>query len=415
MVSALWGLSSEDGEAAAREAAVKAKLRLWNETAFCVTLLELLAVTGWIILRGLLMQCCRRWAYSVETMRKLAYMCFSTFVCLSQFTLLVALPMSTFLGSELSPPHAAEPCSNAMMLLSGQNSALKDPEATLMSCGFTAVYVSYIGLNLVFFFLALPPGIFMGIMMFFTVMWTERRTRYMADLATLCLLVTELVSFASILGPFVITYQILGGSLEWWLACGVVGVFRPLFAVPACLLMNRFAEPGRPVFLIASVSLAYLGLSFTGAVIFWKSFNVALEALSDAAQQTAWGGDLSGYFACTMYCTVVWFLASSTFLALEDVTCNGSRHIRSLRSWVQGKSGILIAAACKKLDGYAYEAAEAAKHNMQHLPTQASATSWQAIWKAALPWIIFVLEMDALVSLLYHAVKIGWLGRDFWR
>ena len=83
---------------------MKAKLRLWNETAFCVTLLELLAVTGWIILRGLLMQCCRRWAYSVETMRKLAYMCFSTFVCLSQFTLLVALPMSTFLGSELSPP-----------------------------------------------------------------------------------------------------------------------------------------------------------------------------------------------------------------------------------------------------------------------------------------------------------------------
>ena len=289
VVSALWGLSSEDAEAAAREAAVKTKLRLWNETAFCVTLLELLAVTGWIILRWLLSQCCRRWAYSVETMRKLAYMCFSTFVCLSQFTLLVALPMSTFLGSELSKPHEAEPCANAMMLLSGQtNATLEHPEATLMSCGFTAV--SYIGLNLVFFFLALPPGIFMGIMMFFTVMWSERRTSYMADLAALCLLVTELVSFASILGPFVITYQILGGSMEWWLACGVVGVFRPLFAVPACLLMNRFAEPRRPVFLIASVSLAYLGLSFTGAVIFWKSFNVALEALSDAAQRTTWGG-----------------------------------------------------------------------------------------------------------------------------
>ena len=405
--SALWGLSGKYGADEVEE-----MLQSWNNVVFGCTLMELLAVLFWTLVNRLLLRTFERLAVKLQSWRKLVYMCFSGFMCLSQFALLVGLPMMTFLGrrlskSDASKSDAAQPCKDAMLLLSGQaESPLADPQATALSCTFKSMYVSHLGLYLVFFLLAMPPGMFLGIMSFFTAKWAERQNNRAADLATLWLLITELVSFASVLGALLSVYQIVGGTMQWWAACCICGVCRPFFAVPSCMLLSRSAEVRRPSFLLVSQGLGYLGFSLTGAVILFRAVALSLQSLSTVGQHAT--RSLSWTFICAMYGNTLWFVASSLYLALEDAVCNDCLHVRRVRNWVQDQASRRLNKDLKKHE--MAEAAEAAEF--------VGPETWKLAWQSVLPWIIWMLEMDALVSLLYHVVKmvrIGWAAREVQR
>ena len=399
VASALWGLSGKYGTDAVEE-----MLQSWNNVAFSFTLMELLAVLFWTLVNRFLLWTRARLAVKLLSWRKLVYMCFSGFVCLSQFGFLFGLPMMTFLGRRLSESGAAQPCKDAMLLLSAQsNSTLAHPQATALSCTFTAMYVSHLGLYLVFFLLAMPPGMFLGIMSFFTAKWSERQKNRAADLATLWLLITELVSFASVLGALLSVYQIVGGTMQWWAACCICGVCRPFFAVPSCMLLSRSAEVRRPSFLLVSLGLGYLGFSLTGAVILFRAVALSLQSLSTAGQHAT--RSLSWTFICAMYGNTLWFVASSLYLALEDAVCHDCLHVRRVRNWVEDQASRRL---IKDLKEHEMAGAAEAAHFL-------GPETWKVAWQSVLPWIIWMLEMDALVSLLYHVVKmvrIGWAARE---
>ena len=342
---------------------------------------------------------------------RMAYWIFSVIVLVSQFWLLVGMPMTLFLGrdlgAEVEEVSARSFPSSALNLIEvGLNlgpSEIHHTTGTMISCSFTSMFVAFIGMYLIYFLLPLPVGVFLGAVAFIvregTTCWSPR----VANMTALCILITELLSTASILGPFIIAYQILGGTTQWWLAAGLMGVCRPPFAIQ---YTKANKDPSSLQFCAIPVVSAYLGISMIGAVLLWESYNGALDAIvTGKAGEAVLLGRLS-VFTFAIYGANVWFVSSSAYMLLCDAGCAarvGRRIERrvfrewwgQVSSWIERQLEIPCVGKLLHTRWISQE-------------------TWQLQWESFFfPWLVWLLEMDALVSFLYHFVKVCYLGGSF--
>ncbi|CAL1128039.1 unnamed protein product [Cladocopium goreaui] len=216
---------SESGAQITSIKCVVADMQNMTQIAMVCTLLELLIVPCWVDLFDFCWQLFIKTELACSEKEDIAYWCFSALVLRSQVWLLVDMPLVYFLGRKLgteieadsaklfpsSPLHVVEVAFNL------KASQIHHMAGTMMSCSFTSMFVSFIGMYLIYFLLALPVGMFLGAVAFVVIDGPDHWGPRVANTTALCLLITELLSTASILGPF-IAYQILGGTTQWWLA-----------------------------------------------------------------------------------------------------------------------------------------------------------------------------------------------------
>ena len=208
----------------------------------------------------------------------------------------------------------------------------------------------------------------------------------------------ELIPSAAILGAFTIAYQILGGNSTWWLAYGIIGVCRPLFSVPLFRMLHRQEEEQKPTGTILSLASAYIGMSLVGIAMLWNHFHKALEGLSGSLH-TPFSG-LSMSFVASQFVTLGWVIAISMYSILQDIAWNSSKILKKVKRGLQDAAGQLISVRLTSVAGC-----------LLSIKNHLSPECLKHLWQQLFPWIIWALEMDALVSLIYHAVKIVWLGR----
>ena len=211
----------------------------------------------------------------------------------------------------------------------------------------------------------------------------------------------ELISSAAVLAPFTIAYQILGGSRTWWFAYGLIGVVRPLFAVPLVRILHKHDEEAQPVNIVLSLAVAYMVLSFMGAAMLWVASNEALSALSDPSGTIVQLVGLSLTFTSALYCSLGWFVASGVYSILEDIARNERQNVKKVSQTLQDAVGNWIPAFLGPAVG-----------SISQVVKCLSPRCMKASWESCFPYIILTLEMDAVVSLYYHAVKMAWLGQD---
>ncbi|CAE7021305.1 unnamed protein product [Symbiodinium sp. CCMP2456] len=341
-------------------------------------------------------------ASTAETV--LGHILFSALVCVSQLAFIIVIPLRVNLGKQVAL-HVASSSENwypgtavdiIKAVLGNSDFDIHRATGTFVSCSFTALYVSHLGLYLIFFLLALSPGVFIGALVFTTMHWSERQVRGMVDMSTSFILMMELLPSAAILGAFTIAYQILGGNSTWWLAYGIIGVCRPLFSVPLFRMLHRQEREQKPMGTILSLAAAYIGLSLVGISMLWNHFHRALEGLSGStALHTPFSG-LSMSFVASQFVTLGWVIAISMYSILQDIAWNSSKILKKVKRGLQDAAGELIrrTVAGRLFCIKSHLSPEFLKH----------------LWQQSFPWIIWTLEMDALVSLYYHAVKIVWLG-----
>lgn len=406
---------SESGAQITSIESVVADMQNMTQIAMVCTLLELLIVPCWVDLFNLFCQRFIKTELACSEKEDIAYWCFSALVLRSQVWLLVDMPLVYFLGTTLgteieadsaklfpsSPLHVVE------VAFDLKASQIHHMAGTMISCSFTSMFVSFIGMYLIYFLLALPVGMFLGAVAFVVIDGPDHWGPRVANTTALCLLITELLSTASILGPFIIAYQILGGTTQWWLAAGLMGVCRPLFAVPYAK-SEMFASKACAIL----VGLAYVGISVIGGILLWKSYNGALDRRnafnSDAAGSAALVGQLSN-FTFAIYATTVWFLSSSAFRLLCDVGYAkraGSKLAGQIEKTVSAEWWSKVFICIERTSEIPF--IEKLLHK-----GWISQKTLQAQWENFVsPWQIWLLEMDALVSFLYHFCKVCQLGRS---
>lgn len=406
---------SESGAQITSIECVVADMQNMTQIAMVCTLLELLIVPCWVELFDFCWQLFIKTESACSEKEDIAYWCFSALVLRSQVWLLVDMPLVYFLGRKLgteieadsanlfpsSPLHVVEVAFNL------KASQIHHMAGTMISCSFTSMFVSFIGMYLIYFLLALPVGMFLGAVAFVVIDGPDHWGPRVANTTALCLLITELLSTASILGPFIIAYQILGGTTQWWLAAGLMGVCRPLFAVPYTK-SEMFASKACAIL----VGLAYVGISVVGGILLWKSYNGALDRRnafnSDTAASAALVGRLSN-FTFAIYATTVWFLSSSAFRLLCDVGYAkraGSKLAGQIEKAVSAEWWSKVFICIERTSEIPF--IEKLLHK-----GWISQKTLQAQWESfVFPWLIWLLEMDALVSFLYHFCKVCQLGRS---
>lgn len=387
------------------------QLQYRTDVAVFFTLLEMILVVFWAELPGLLSVFRSRMSPTEKDSKQvIAYWGLSAFVIVSQFWLLVGVPMTLFLGRDLgtevddnqpipsSPMHVIE-----VLLNLNKKAQIHHITRTVVSCSFTAVFVSFIGLYFIFFMLALPPGAFMAILTFVAGREARDPDRTLTNTATLCVLITELLSFATILGPFIIAYQILGGTGQWWLACALVGICGPLFAVPYCMAVPSISN--RKILNITSLcfGLGYLGVSLVGAILLWKSANDELTAFSFNTSGEAADLLCLSNFTFAIYGANAWFVGSSAYMLLQD-TADAAKLADEIQKQVSHLTWSQVVATIE--DTCQIPCAGKLIGCLSHKSGQ-TLKSW---WDAFFPWLVWLLEMDAVVSFLYHGVKVIWLG-----
>ena len=395
---------------------VAADMQTMTQIAMVCTFLELLMVPCWASLFNFCSQFFMKMDLADGEKEDIAYWCFSALVLRSQVWLLVDMPLTYFLGRELGAEIAADsaklfpssPLHLVEVVFNLGPSEIHHMTGTMISCSFTSMFVSLIGMYLIYFLLALPVGMFLGAVAFVVIDGPGHWSPRVATTTKLCILITELLSTASILGPFIIAYQILCGTMQWWLAFGLMGVCRPLFAVPYPKTEIFASRPGAIL-----VGLAYVGISVVGGILLWKSYNGALDRRnafnSDTAGSAALVGRLSK-FTFAMYATTVWFLSSSGYRLLCDVS-----YAKRAGSKLAGQIEKAVSEECRSkvftcIQGMLYPI----PYIQKLLHTCCSSQKiWQtllALWELLFAWLVWLLEMDALVSFLYHLCKVLQLG-----
>ena len=332
-------------------------------------------------------------------MRALAYLYVCLFVVLSQAYLVVGRPMMMFLGSELSSGSASAPCASAEVLqsLAGEGMATAGKaQCAAISSSFTSIFMTYLGLYFIFLIQAVPPGVFLGSVAFVVKSWDERIMHGVADLATLCVVLAEMAVSCAVLGPFIIVYQMQAGTVRWWAALGILAGLRPALTLPLWRLVCRLNEQLVPICAILSLAALYVGLSMVGNWLLWREVGSGFSELKL---------QLSGMYVLVSHVTIVWFTALGAAVTLDDVAANSSanlcvvgRSLKSLSNW-----------AWRRLPQTAFQHEEAQAENAMSLSGCGKA-AMQQLWEKSWFLILWVLAMDAVVSLLYHVVKVLWLG-----
>ena len=149
-----------------------------------------------------------------------------------------------------------------------------------------------------------------------------------------------------------------------------------------------------------------------GGILLWKSYNGALDRRnafnSDTAGSAALVGRLSN-FTFALYATTVWFLSSSAFRLLCDVG-----YAKRAGSKLAGQIETTVSAEWWSKVFICIERTSEIPFIEKLLHTGwISQKTLQAQWENfVFPWLIWLLEMDALVSFLYHFCKVCQLGRS---
>ena len=165
---------SESGAQITSIKCVVADMQNMTQIAMVCTLLELLIVPCWVDLFDFCWQLFIKTELACSEKEDIAYWCFSALVLRSQVWLLVDMPLVYFLGRKLgteieadsaklfpsSPLHVVEVAFNL------KASQIHHMAGTMMSCSFTSMFVSFIGMYLIYFLLALPVGMFLGAVAF---------------------------------------------------------------------------------------------------------------------------------------------------------------------------------------------------------------------------------------------------------
>ena len=337
----------------------------------------------------------------------LGHILFSFLVSVSQLAFIIVIPLRVNLGKQVAL-HVASHSANwypgtavdiVKEVFGKSDVDIHTATATFVSSSFTALYVSHLGLYLIFFLLALAPGVFIGALVFTTMHWKERRVRGVVDMSTSFILMMELIPSAAILGAFTIAYQILGGNSTWWLAYGIIGVCRPLLSVPFFRMLLRQEQEQKPMGTILSLAAGYIVLSLVGATLLWSRFHKALEGLSSStALHTPFSG-LSMFFVGSQFLTLGWVIAVSMYSILQDIVWNSSKSLRNVERSLEDAADELINVRLRPVAAH-----------LLAIKSLLSPACLKRLWQLSFPWIIWILEMDALVSLFYHAMKIVWLG-----
>lgn len=305
---------------------VASRLQDWNDWCIRVTQVEMVCVPFLISGGHLLPKILRNCGDEATDAKVVLKIWFGIIVIASQFLLLVGMPMVMLLGHELGTqqePRKVVPDAaiHVAVLFVSSKEVVHNVAGTVVSCSFTAMFVCHLGLHFVFLLLAIPPGIFLGTMAYTFEHWDGPKGN--SSSVTLVLLMTELVLTAAILGPFVIAYQTLSGTLRWWMGDALIGLCRPLFAVPACRLICNLAARDRPSFTIFAMGTSYLGISVCGGVWMCQCFNDALDRLKSETKDSPL--HLGPIFIWAMSLVVTWFAASTCYFVLHDVD-NSSGH-----------------------------------------------------------------------------------------
>ena len=382
---------------------VASKLKSWNAWCILVTWVEMVCVPFLLVGGHLLAKILTSCGDEATDAKVVLKIWLGIIVIASQFLLLVGMPMVMLLGRELGTqqePRKVVPDAaiHVAMLFVSSKEVLHNAAGTAVSCSFTAMFVCHLGLHFVFLLLAIPPGIFLGTMAYTFQDWKGPNRNNGS--VTLILLMTELVLSAAILGPFVIAYQTLNGTLMWWMGYVLVGLCRPLFAVPACRLICNLDARDGPSFTIFAMGISYLGSSICGGVWMFQCFNDALDRLKSETKDSPL--HLGPVFIWAMSLVVMWFAASTSYLVLDDVDkCSGRNcqkitdHVEMVSHHVSGK---VVPSPVKEVEG--------------EVKSIFSERWLEKSWTYLFPWVLWLLEMDALASLLYHLFKVVWLANQ---
>ena len=382
---------------------VASSLQDWHDWCIRVTQVEMVCVPFLISGGHFLAKILRNCGDEATDAKVVLKIWFGIIVIASQFLLLVGMPMVMLLGHELGTqqePRKVVPDAaiHVAMLFVSSKEVVHNAAGTAVSCSFTAMFVCHLGLHFVFLLLAIPPGIFLGTMAYAFQHWNGPKRN--SSSVTLILLMTELVLSAAILGPFVIAYQTLSGTLMWWMGYVLTGLCRPLFAVPACRLICNLASRDRPSFTMFAMGTSYLGFSIFGAVWMCHCFNNALDKLKSETKDSPL--HLGPIFIWAMSLAVMWFAASTCYFVLDDVDNSSGHNVQKIADHVEMVShqvnGQVVRSPVKEVQGEVKGI----------FPER-----WlEETWTYLFPWVLWFLEMDALASLLYHLFKVIWLANQ---
>ena len=186
---------SESGAQITSIESVVADMQNMTQIAMVCTLLELLIVPCWVDLFNFFWQRFIKAELACSEKEDIAYWCFSALVLRSQVWLLVDMPLVYFLGTTLgteieadsaklfpsSPLHVVE------VAFDLKASQIHHMAGTMISCSFTSMFVSFIGMYLIYFLLALPVGMFLGAVAFVVIDGPDHWSPRVANTTALCL------------------------------------------------------------------------------------------------------------------------------------------------------------------------------------------------------------------------------------
>ena len=403
------------------------KLDCWSKFAACVTGVEMLVAGLYGVLISVIESCSTR----QRVCRKQAYLWLALIVIASQFLLLAGMPMMMRIGHEMgqslqsAPPR---PCFQTLLATLNITSSLSGSAddirtADVVSCASTVLWVSCLGVYVLVPIFAVPPGMFMGALAFVGKHRVEGVGTHGSSCssayatATLCILFTEFAISCATLGPFCVVYQTLSGQMSWWYAYWVLALCRPFLAVHTLWLVARWgAEKSWADWAQGfSMCFAYLAMSLWASALLWDSFAASLTPLRGVRA-----------FAGAMYAAITWFTASTMYFLLKDMALNETRNahkmgntLRTCAQQVLRKVGHhcfseIAQSLCawklfeqipdpesRFLREGAEEVTELAEEGAEQSLSFPKGEHWAAVW---------LLEMDALASLLYHCFKTVWLA-----
>jgi len=305
---------------------------------------------------------------------------------LSQFLILIAMPMSTHIGSILTGEQCSDAggdCTSTMLTLFAHAAGLKTTTALSYRAAsfkgmFTGAFVAYMGIYFMFFLLAIPFGTNSGAFLWGIFHGRGSEQHGAMDMAMVLAVLSNVAISAAVLGPFVIVYQILGGNPMWWVALAVPCLFGPLCLLPVRAIVNSSSS-----WLLAMtyLGLLYAVISCLAAVFLWWELSEALAAVGGIL-------NVNGWFTCSLFGCVASFVAIGTSMCFNMKACNSEEFFEKIVVVVQPLICLDAAGVLGFMWGWL----------LYFGSTQV--TSW--IW-----WL---LSMDALVTFYFHLAKVFWLG-----
>jgi hypothetical protein len=246
-------------------------------------------------------------------------------------------------------------------------------QSTTVNAVFTCIFLSYLGIYFTFFLLACAIGAYVGATLFGLLTPEGERASSLAAAKSWSIF-TDVLTMATLLGPFVVFYQTLGGN-PWWYAL----LLGPSILRPAVVSLVK------PQSVWAKAHLVVLTCgSCVAARFLWSDVTQGLQTISIL--------QVSGWFTCSLFCSAAIIAAVGIFVACDNLDQPIPQELIQLL--VEKIYGMLAPNVLMIIDfgeqsDKIKEFAESVAHHVS--------ISW-------------LLSMDALATLFYHFFRTVHLG-----